>query len=144
MMNQPRVHVVRELAAARETVFQAWLDPEMLAAFLRPAPGATVVDPRVDAREGGGFQLTMVIGEKHLPVHGRYLRIDRFDRLEFTWLGTGGLDSSVVTLRFESLGPSSTRLTLEHVGLPSDELARDHHGGWSEILERLAAALGER
>lgn len=142
MIDQPRAHVVRELAAARETVFQAWLDPEVLAAFLRPAPGATVLDPRVDAREGGGFALTMVIGAKHLPVHGRYLRIDPFERLEFTWLGTGGLDRSVVSLTFEALGPSRTRLTLEHVGLPSEELARDHQGGWSEILERLAATLG--
>lgn len=142
MTDQPRVHLVRELAAARPTVFDAWLDPKLLAAFLRPAPGASVLDPHVDAHEGGGFSLTMVVGEKQLPVHGRYLRIDRFDRLEFTWIGTGGLEDSVVTLTFEELGPSRTRLTLEHVGLPSEALARDHADGWGEILTQLAATLG--
>jgi uncharacterized protein YndB with AHSA1/START domain len=141
MTDQPRVHLVRELDAARRTVFEAWLDPKLLAAFLRPAPGATVLDPRVDAHEGGGFELTMVVGDKHLPVHGRYLRIDRFERLEFTWIGTGGLDRSVVTLGFEELGPSRTRLTFEHVGLPSEELARDHEDGWGEVLVQLASTL---
>lgn len=144
MTDQPRVHLVRELPAPRQAVFEAWLDPERLAAFLRPAPGATVLDPRVDAREGGGFALTMVVGGTHLPVHGTYRRIDRFDRLEFTWLGTKALDSSVVTLTFEELGPTRTRLTLDHVGFPSEELRRDHEGGWGEILEQLSRALGER
>ena len=144
MTTPPRARVVRELSAARQTVFEAWLDPDFLAAFLRPTPGATVLDPRVDARVGGGFSLTMVVGEKHLPVHGTYRRIDRFECLELTWICTGGLESSVVTLTFEALGPSTTRLTLDHVGLPSEELARDHQSGWTTIVERLATTLGER
>ena len=141
MTSELKVRLVREIAAPREAVYNAWLDPVLLARFLKPAPGVTVIDEHVDAREGGELRLTMIAGETRIPIRGVYRRIDRFDRLEFTWLSSRTLESSLVRLRFDEVGPERTRLTLEHVGFSDEASRRDHEGGWGGVLDELALAL---
>ena len=57
MTNPLKVHLVRELAAPREAVFEAWLDPELLGAFLKPAPGVIVVDLDADGKHYGYIRI---------------------------------------------------------------------------------------
>lgn len=121
-----------------ERVFDAWLDAELMARFLCPAPGVTVRDVAVDARVGGAFSLTMVAGDTLIPIHGEYTAIERAHRLSFTWhSGAAGTNSEVV-LTLEPQG-EATLLTLRHAGLPSESAREAHNGGWSHILGLLAA-----
>lgn len=131
------VELVRVIDAPARDLFEAWLDPEAMSHFLAPAPGVITQDVRVDANVGGRFSLTMKAGETSIPIAGEYRAIDRYTHLAFTWVSAATRPDSVVKLDFEELGEVQTRMTLRHVGFPSDESRRNHDGGWAHILERL-------
>ena len=141
MKSPDTIELVHEFDHPRERVFDAWLKAETLSRFMMPAPGVRVTDVRVDAREGGEFSLNMVAGQAIIPIRGRYQRIVPHSSLAFTWLSARTLETSLVTLKFDSLGEGRTRLTLGHSGFPDAESRGDHEGGWGRILKTLAEAL---
>ncbi|HWC39279.1 MAG TPA: SRPBCC domain-containing protein [Acidimicrobiales bacterium] len=136
MTNDYSVTVRREIAAPAEDLFDAWLDAESLATWLRPASNReTRVD--TDPRVGGTFRFAMGGDESVTVCTGSYLEIDRPRRLVFTWSSpdTEHRDS-IVTVTFEP-SANSTVVEIHQVGLP-DERSRDsHHAGWSKILREL-------
>ena len=141
MIEDLNVRLSREIRAPREAVFAAWLDPVTLGEFLKPAPGVELAEVAVDAREGGTFGLTMVVGETRIPIRGIYQRINRFDELAFSWSSSRTLETSFVTLTFEEIEPMRTRLTLTHVGFPDRFARNDHDRGWNRILVELDRVL---
>ena len=90
------VTVRRKIEACAEELFDAWLDAERLASWMRPA-GANESVVSVDAREGGRFEIVMHTDDKATPHRGTYIVIDRPRRLVFTWNSpmTGGRDATV-------------------------------------------------
>ena len=137
-----RLTLVRTIDAPRERIFDAWLDPEWLARFIRPAPGVTVANAVATPEVGGEFLVLMQLGEREMPHRGQYREITRPERLEFTWISANAGDDSYVVLELEALGPERTRLTLHHEHLPSEPSRSDHEGGWESILATLASMLG--
>lgn len=119
-----------------ERVYQAWLDPALLAQWMSPV-GHEVVS--VDARPGGRFRIVMDGDGREIEHVGRYRELDPGRRLVFTWrsLYTGG--DSVVTVDLEAV-LAGTRLTLVHERLPDAQVG-PHSGGWAAMLERLATTL---
>jgi uncharacterized protein YndB with AHSA1/START domain len=130
------IRLERTIPASARTVFEAWLDPEALARFMCPAEGMTTGAIEVDARVGGAFLITMILGGRELPHRGEYLAIERYSRLAFTWRSHLAGDGSRVTLTFEALSPKRTRVVLEHVGLEESAIA-SHTSGWTSILAAL-------
>ena len=134
--------VTRTLEAPRNRVFDAWLDADALATFMRPAAGVEVPHAEADPKEGGQFLVVMKVGPNELPHRGEYKVIDRPSRLEFTWISEHAGDGSHVTLELEELSPDRTRLTLRHDGLPSQASRDNHERGWTRIAEKLNGELG--
>jgi uncharacterized protein YndB with AHSA1/START domain len=131
------VTVRREIAAPAETLFDAWLDPEQLGAWMRPrviSETRAETDPRV----GGDFRIVMVRDRSDLVHRGTYREIDRPNRLVFTWSSpaTDHRDS-VVTVTFEPLDGGSTMVEIHQVGLPGEEARAGHAEGWSDALDKL-------
>ena len=124
-----------------ERVFDAWLDPAMLAKFMAPGPTMSVPEATSDARVGGRFRIVMH-GEEagDLSHEGEYLEIDRPNRLVFTWVSAFTLPDSTVTLDFAARD-GGTEVTLTHIRFPSEESRDNHQGGWAAILAKLDAAL---
>lgn len=137
--NIHELELSRVIPASVETVFDAWLDVEGIKQWMCPGEGVTVPNPKIDAKEGGAFDFTMSVGDQSLPHTGTYKIINRPTKLQFTWQspGTQGIDT-LVTIDFESLGDSETRLTLNHAFLPNQEESDNHKGGWTRILDCLA------
>jgi len=133
--------VTRVIPAAREAVFEAWLNPQALAGFMKPAEGMTVSKTEVDGREGGAFLIVMKAGDDEMPHTGEYKTIRRSERLAFTWVSQWSVPNSLVTLDFEELGPTETKLTLHHVGFPTQESCDNHQGGWTTIVGHLASTV---
>jgi len=138
--HSPAAHTVRlerSFEAPPERVYDAWLDPAVLATWMSPVGHAVV---SVDARPGGRFRIVMVGEGRELEHVGRYRELVPGRRLVFTWRSpfTGG--DSVVTVE---LGRSNrgTALTLVHEHLPADQVL-PHTGGWVAMLDRLASVLG--
>ncbi|HSB53537.1 MAG TPA: SRPBCC domain-containing protein [Gemmatimonadales bacterium] len=136
----PVLVVRRQIAAQREKVFEAWLDSESLAHWMRPGDSthATVsVDPRV----GGGFRIVME-GPTHGAVEhrGEYLAIEPPSLLSFTWISRPtDYQPTVVTIEFHERG-TGTELVLTHRGL-APKAVEGHRKGWTDIVRLLDEAL---
>ena len=128
----------RIIPAPPSVVFEAWLRPEALAVFIRPAPGVTLPQVEVDAQVGGKFLILMRVGTSDKPHRGEYRIIDRYRRLQFTWHSDQTSPESLVTLDFEALEADRTRLTLHHVLFPNETSRSNHEKGWTAILSTLA------
>lgn len=136
----PVLVVRREIPVPRERAFQAWLDAESLAHWMRPGDStrATVtVDPRV----GGGFRIVME-GPTHGAVEhqGEYLAIEPPSLLSFTWISRPtDHRRTIVTIEFHERG-TGTELVLTHRGLPA-KAVEGHRRGWTDILRLLDEVL---
>jgi uncharacterized protein YndB with AHSA1/START domain len=127
----------RVIAASAEVLFDAWLDPQALAVWMRPGTIRRTT-ASTDARVGGRYEISMHGDEATYPHQGVYRVIDRPRRLVFTWMSkaTGGYES-IVTVDFLPAG-GLTEVVVTHEQLPGG--ARESHTeGWTSALERLAA-----
>jgi len=139
--NELNLEVSRVINAPKESLFDAWLDPKMLAKFMMPAPDMSVPDVKTDARVGGRFLIVMHSGGKDMPHEGTYKTIERPNTLAFTWESPmSPIDGSLVTLNFDDVD-GGTKVTLNHVRFPNEESRNNHEGGWTRILEALAGAV---
>jgi uncharacterized protein YndB with AHSA1/START domain len=133
------VIVRRLLRTARARVFAAWLDPAMLAQFMRPGPIATAT-AAVDPRVGGAFRIVMRHGDREHAHWGEYVRIEPPSLLEFTWISENtDRRPTIVTVELADRD-GGTELTLTHRGLPPSQL-KSHREGWTDIVAALESAL---
>lgn len=140
-MTELSLEITRHLPFPPERVFDAWLDPEMLAKFMEPGPGVTIPEATSDAKVGGNFLILMRVPEAgDLPHTGQYKVIDRPNQLQFTWNSQNSQEDSLVTLDFTPKD-GGTDLKLHHVRFPSEQSRDDHNGGWTRIVETLNKVL---
>jgi uncharacterized protein YndB with AHSA1/START domain len=133
------VVVRRTIAASAEELFDAWLDPEALAAWMRPGTIRSTV-AKVEPYEGGSYEITMM-GQSGPIVHkGVYRQIDRPTRLVFTWASPGTeLRDTLVTVDFVRVD-KRTEVIVTHEQLP-ESAKPSHSKGWTLGLERLDQAF---
>jgi uncharacterized protein YndB with AHSA1/START domain len=139
----PVLVVRRQMAVPRERVFEAWLDSESLAHWMRPL-GTTHATVTVDPRVGGGFRIVMD-GAPHGCVEhtGEYLAIEPPTRLSFTWISKHtDQRPTVVTIDFHERD-DGTEVVLTHRGLPAKEV-EGHRQGWTDILRLLGETFTGR
>lgn len=140
----PTITVKRRIAASARELFDAWLDPEALAEWMRPCSVSTGKSTvKVDAREGGAFEIVMHVTAGAIVHTGVYQTIDAPRRLVFTWNSQfAGNHDSLVTVDFRPVG-DATEIVITHERLPEDQQA-GHVGGWTECLEGLERVFGGR
>ncbi len=136
-MNDLICKLSRVINAPIDKVFDAWLDPQLLARFMLPMPGMPQPKTEVDGRVGGRFTIHMDVGEKIIPHSGTYLELDRPNRLVFSWESPFSTDGSTVTLEFTVKDKTKTRLELTHVRFIDEETRDNHEIGWGNILAAL-------
>lgn len=130
------VVVRRKIAASAAELFDAWLDPQALASWMRPT-GIRRTTAKADARVGGRYEIVMDGDETTYPHHGVYQLIDRPRRLVFTWISnaTEGRET-LVTVDFLPRG-DLTEVVVTHERLPRGA-GDSHTEGWTSALARLA------
>jgi uncharacterized protein YndB with AHSA1/START domain len=132
------VVVRRTIAASAEDLFDAWLDPQALAQWMRPGTIQSTV-ARVEPHVGGSYEITMQAASGPILHKGVYRAIDRPRRLVFTWITafTENLET-LVTVDFIRLG-QRTEVVVTHEQLPESAMP-SHHKGWTSGLEHLDEA----
>jgi uncharacterized protein YndB with AHSA1/START domain len=128
---RPIAHVTHDFSVPAETVFDAWLDPELIRQWMgsavAEAAGGDMRRVEVDARVGGSFTFSDLRDGEEAVHHGTYLEIDRPRRLVFTWMPEPG-EHSLVTV---DITPTSQGCTLA--------LAHEMEPTWAEYLDRTTA-----
>ena len=131
------------LRARAEEIFDLWTQPDLMARWMSPFPGAVDCTANCDPRPGGAFSLVMQAGESSREVSGAYVEVDRPRKLVFTWMGP--LTNNVTTLVTVELTPrgGETDLVLTHERLPTSAIVEGHTKGWGHILDHLADVVSK-
>src|SRR5215203_6667192 len=151
---QPAVRIERIIAAPRERVYRAWLEPDLLRQWL--APGSLEMSrAEVEETAGGHFRIWHTSGGE--PVGGfecELVELVPNERLVFRW-GFVGPDrdqgpryDSLLTVTFSAAPGGTTKLVLVHERLDAlraamPDVAESVEPGWASALQKLAATVEE-
>lgn len=132
--------VIHELVlpVAPEEAFEMFVDPARLVRWLG-------LSAELDPKPGGLFRFEVMPGQY---CEGRYLSIERPNRITLTWGWTDpnmGVPpgSSRVDITLTPTNDNGTRLRLTHTGLTAGARAL-HDDGWTRFLDRLTTTAGDR
>lgn len=134
------LNITRKINAPAKAVYNAWLNPEMMAKFMIAGDGMSVPRAEADAREGGRFTVIMSGGGREIPHGGEYKKLNPFSQIVFTWESPFSVEGSTVTLNLEE-AEGGTNLELIHVKFRDEETRDNHKGGWDAILNSLEKAF---
>ena len=140
--------ITRLFDAPPERVFDAWLNPHEIAAWIGPR-SVEAETKELTAKVGGRYRIFMRGADGTGPiVGGIYREIVRPTRLVFTWtwetghpMGGAGHES-LVTLTFRGIG-DKTEMTLRHEHLQAKDSRDSHNQGWNASFDKLAKRLAE-
>ncbi|WP_297749645.1 SRPBCC domain-containing protein [uncultured Tessaracoccus sp.] len=139
--------LTRQLAASPDQIWDAWTNPQEIAAWWHPKGAHTPSDSvSVDLRVGGRYQYAMVNDEDGTTVvtGGVYLELERHSRLVFTWgePDADPADAPVITLTLTPMG-TGTLLTLDLRGVEGQPGDGFFYDGWVSTLESLSDYVTE-
>jgi len=134
------VYVQRLLPATPQEVFDAWIDPDSLAAWMRPDE-ITSTSAELDVHVGGSYRIVMRSATAEYIHTGEYLEIHPYERLDFTWRASADWpQASIVTVELLPQ-QDGTQLELTHERLPDEESVANFQGGWQSVVEKFAMHL---
>lgn len=136
----------RTIRAPREKVFDAFITPESMKAWMCPR-GMAVPEVSADPRPGGRYSVTMRARDgDQFTAGGEYREVSRPERLVYTWQWQGeGMPNveTLITVSFtERDGATHVRMT--HSGFPDAGLRDSHNQGWNSSLNNLVEQFDVR
>ena len=139
------VTVARVIRADADTLFRAWLDPQVLATWWsQRGEGWSFAGADVDARVGGRYRLGMNApdGRTHV-ASGVYQAIDPPRRLVFTWDWedpSTRVGETLVTVEFHPT-EGATKVVVTHERFADPARIGRHRQGWDDLLELLEHSI---
>lgn len=138
------LRIERVFAAPITDVFDAWTNVGVLRRWWPAGPGWDTPVAEVDARVGGRLRLVMRDPDgAEFGGHGRFLTIERPNRLVFRWRWDTtalGAHDQLIEVIFTDNGDRTTTVVLTNRGLTDAELP-DHRDGWDASFDNLDAVL---
>ena len=138
------LRIERVFAAPITATFDAWTSVDALRMWWPAGPGWDTPVAEVDVRVGG--RLRLVMRDPHgvqFGGEGRYLAIERPDRLVFTWRWDSaamGVQDQLIEVTFTDNGDRTTSVVLTNAGL-TDADEQSHREGWDASFDNLDAVL---
>ena len=139
--------VTHPFNVSAEQIFDAWLDPKMIARFMfgpSVRPNESIIHLRNDPRVNGTFSYLVKRGDTEINHIGTYTKIERPGTLAFTWAVAGQGDSSDVIIQVIA-NPSGCVATLAHEMQPQwAEFVSKIEGSWRSMMEHLDRVFKEQ
>jgi uncharacterized protein YndB with AHSA1/START domain len=134
------VRLSRQVSAAPERIFDAWLDPEEARTFLFAGPSEDAIHCEIDARVGGGFRIVQRSGGEEVEYAGEYLEIDRPQRLVFSlFVEKYAQHDDRVIVELAPVAKQSLLVLTHELSLPNPAERSRIQRGWTVVLDRLGA-----
>ncbi len=133
-MPEPVV-ITRDYDAPPARVFAGWTNVDLLTQWFGCATDMLWDVHEWDARPGGAIHVSLDFETGPYVVKGRFIEVDEPNRIRYEWEG-----DQVVTVTIQANGKGS-RMTLEHAGLPSNDLCEIVTDGWSASTTQILAVL---
>lgn len=142
--------VNRVIDAPPERVYDAFVNPDELAAWL-PPEGFSGEVHEFDAREGGTFRMSFNADTEELEpyastFHGTYEELIPGERIVYTESfesdDPGMAGDMTTTVTFEDV-PDGTKITVRQAGIPEAIPPENANEGWTDSLENLADIVEE-
>jgi uncharacterized protein YndB with AHSA1/START domain len=138
------ISITRVFEAARERVWDEWVQPEAFADWFGAEGGEVpLTSVFMDVRPGGSWRLTMFAGPERREIHwrGEYQEVEPPERLVFTVTDQPEESYALVTVVLTDLGDDRTEMRFQQTGLlPPEEYERAAQG-WSTFFDRIAERL---
>jgi uncharacterized protein YndB with AHSA1/START domain len=138
--------VTHRFSASPERVYDAWLEPAKLRAWMSAALKEMGISGdirriEVDARVGGKFFFSDMRDAGEAKHWGTYLALDRPRKIAFTWIvdESQEADPSVVTITIEPRG-TGCEVTIVHEKIWASYVERVEMG-WSNMLRAIDTML---
>ena len=136
-------HVRHAFKASAQTVFDAWLDPDLLGRwmFSPVIQQEEVIDIRIDGKKGGGFRFLIRRGDVMHEYRGIYLDVRRPEQLVFTWVSPTDPRNTVVSVTIEPTSAGCEVNVVHELGDVADEMIRRVEARWQAELGALSTTL---
>lgn len=138
--------VTHRFSASPERVYDAWLDPAKVRAWMSAAlkgfgMSGDMKRVEIDARVGGKFFFSDMREDGEAKHWGTYRVLDRPRTIEFNWIVDESQDEelSIVTITIEPDGTGSF-VTIVHAKIWEAYVERVE-GGWSNMLRNIDVLL---
>lgn len=151
-MTTTDVTIECRLDAPLEDVWAMWTDPEHFAAWYGPT-GAAIPTADFDLRVGGRRRVCMEVNGMQMWFAGEFVEVTPLERLAYTefmadehgmpradMVPDGHPATTEVRVQLTADG-DATRMTITHVGIPSDSPGA---AGWTMAFDKLDAHLSAR
>ena len=136
-MDGIEIVVTHHFDAPAEIVFDAWLDPLTVGHSFFATPAADMKRVVFDPRIGGEFVIAEQRGDILVEHFGRYVEIDRPQRLAFTFATERDGEPSLVIVEIESDDKGCNLRLSTKLDPKWAEYADRARAGWTMILEGL-------
>lgn len=135
MSDTVTVTLDRTYLAPPERVWAAWADVDLLTKWWGCAADMLWNVHAWDFRVGGDVHVSMDFDGTPYEVRGRFTDLEPHRLIRYSWEG-----GQVITVTIEPDGDGS-RMTIEHAGLPDEQMGEIVTGGWSASVEQILAVL---
>jgi uncharacterized protein YndB with AHSA1/START domain len=133
------VRLCRQIGAAPERIFDAWLAAEEARTFLFAARVGRPISTQIEAHVGGRFRIVRRSDGGDVEYSGEYLEIDRPYRLVFSlFVEKYALRDDRVIVELAPLERRSLLVLTHELSLPDPAARRRIEREWAIVLERLA------
>jgi uncharacterized protein YndB with AHSA1/START domain len=133
----PPVFIQHNFVAKIETVFDAWINPDVVRRWMFASPTNKIEVIRMDPGPGGRFSILEWNGREHIDHFGEYLTVEEPHRLVFTLqVPKHFAGQSVVNVILAPLG-NGTSMTFSQSGVDRDLTTAP----WQTMFRGLNAVL---
>ena len=137
------VRLTRQVRAAPERIFDAWLNAEEARSFLFAGRIGNAIRLEIDARVGGEFRIVRHWGREDVEYSGECLEIHRPYRLVFSlFVDKYAQRDDRVIVELAPLAARSLLVLTHELSLPNAAQRSRIQRGWALVLDRLGALCG--